>query len=63
MRRAVISGERGIAPCFLLGTPYLSVFLHLTLRALKHVCLNQEAKGFFQFVVIINVLVSPFRFI
>ena len=36
MQRVIIYGERGIAHCILLGTPYLSVFLHNTLEALKY---------------------------
>ena len=33
------------------------------IKALKYFYINKEIKGFFQFEIIINVLVSSFRFI
>ena len=35
----------------------------ISFKALKYIYINLETKGFFQFKIIINVLVSSFRFI
>ena len=60
MAIVVIRGERVNPLCV---NPHSDMLNHLTLKALNYFCVKHGSQRVFRIQVIINVLVSSFRFI